>query len=185
MRTRKYWFLLIFTNHVLAEESEDSIFKIPQVKSVDTDELTEDERMEMCEKAVEIDALRKTKIKFLPKTETGSRTVYVIEVRGAGRRARAEVVEAFLCPTKPSVYLQVLEVEDKKQIVWVLFNEDEPEEVKFAGEDGNFDMHLFFQISVLVKYKTSTSLAMWISLMFFVCSFFLSLCSGFLYLITA
>lgn len=110
------------------------MYKIPQVDAVDTDEFSEEKRMEMCEKALAIDALKDHKIKFLRKTKTGPKASYSIREKGTGRKSRPELVEAFKCPTKPSIYLQVLK-KDKKETVWVIFNENEPEEVKFAEED--------------------------------------------------
>lgn len=106
-----------------------------QTEAVDTDKYSEDKRMAMCKKAIKINALKRTEFKFLPKPETGPKTPYIIELKGADRRSDPEYVVAFKCPTKPPIYLQVVEEEDDKERVWVIFNEDEPEEVKFVGDD--------------------------------------------------
>lgn len=96
---------------------------------IDTDKLSEEQRLQMCHNATEV--VSEMDIEILANTNTEKKKYYVLDMESEEGSSKSPLlrlfVQAFKCPTKPSLYLHVNEEENGNgYVVWVILEEVVP-----------------------------------------------------------
>jgi len=104
---------------ILGETSSDRPIKVKNAV-IDTDkQLTKNNRFELCEQAMKVVSGRN--VEFMGEI-TGSRLYYSIKIEIEWIE-NFDLIEAFICPTKPIVYLHIHGRSEGENIVWVIVQE--------------------------------------------------------------
>lgn len=79
----------------------------------------------MCEDASKQPALADRSITFFDGVRTKRKNFYSLDSQIEESIVESEVVEAFACPTEPSIFLQIHSWKSQRHIVWVVLGKNE------------------------------------------------------------
>ena len=127
-------------------------FEIDFRPQVNTDNLSDDERMGMCKKASrEVKRKEGIYVKTMEKGKIGMKKSYALnmpeKLSKKGKARRVELTDAFACPTQPTLYLQVHENKDKQQVVTVIVPTSEARISKVLPHEIQYELKLVADIS--------------------------------------
>lgn len=100
--------------------------------AIQTDDLSEDERLRMCRRALRNVEYDYRFVTFLQKEKTERCRLYALHSDVGERLVGIEVVEAFKCPTKPALYIHVNNQHGNRGRIWIIIK-DKKTEPGFEG----------------------------------------------------